>query len=318
MSVKMKSFPCRTPVFLLRTSLFVFAFLILSSTTAFSQKLQHKRDTSKGFDFFFNAGMYLGSKANANYYRGWKNIESDYADPDINYVLNNQYWYRYILDAIDITYNDVIADTFFLEGTSEMKYNMAFVFGIGARYRFSENFMLSFLFSQVRLTAEGIATLAIKGTGVNLDKGIKYIDYPLIGKERRNFFEMNAAFLFNTASPYIYPFVELGVHVNSTKVLSSVLIVEEQSYSLINWHGEGTQLDPSITLPEIDPHLGGIGYGFMGGFGVRLTFNKWAAIEPVVQINAEKVQLAGYNEMRPNFNFMVRLVVGDQLFSKKQ
>jgi hypothetical protein len=63
--------------------------------------------------------------------------------------------------------------------------------------------------------------------------------------------------------------------------------------------------------------MGGIGYGFMGGLGVRLALNKWAAIEPVVQVGVEKLNLSSYGKMRPNYNFIIRLVAGDKLFGKK-
>jgi hypothetical protein len=305
---------------------FFFLFVLCSTlcTAVFSQKSSQKKGTQQGFDFFFNAGMYLGNKANANYYGGDPGKDPDpderkYGDPNIAYVLKNPYWSQDILNIIDRNNNDVIADEFWLEEISGMRYNLAFSFGVGARYRFSESFMLSFLFSQTRLTAEGIATLSMKTTGINPDiGGIKYFDANLIGKERRNFFGINASFLFITTIPYVFPFLELGVHMNSTKVLSSELVVEEElRLSMINWYGEGTVYDPGFEYPRINPNLGGIGFGIIGGLGVRLTFNQWAAIEPVVQVSVEKVNLSSYDKMRPNFNFMVRLVIGDKVFSKK-
>jgi hypothetical protein len=310
----------------MKNKCFLFLFLCCNAffTTVFSQR-SHAKDTAKGFDFFFSAGMYLGHKTNANYYAGDPNrdpdpLERKYGDPDIWYVLNNKYWYEDIRYIIDKNHNDVILESGWpqLVSLSEMKYNLAFSFELGARYRFSESFMFSFLFSQVRLTAEGLATLAMKSTAINTDKGITYLDYKLMGKERRNFFGINTSYLFITTIPYVFPFVELGVHINSAKVISSDVIIEETSFSMINHYGEGTVYDPGIINPDIDPHLGGIGYGFTGGLGVRLAFNKWAAIEPVVQVRAEKINLSSYGKIRPNFNFMVRLVMGDKIFSKKQ
>ncbi|MDR0604956.1 MAG: hypothetical protein LBG80_11700 [Bacteroidales bacterium] len=311
-----------------------FLFLLICCnvffTTVFAQKSSRKIDTTKGFDFFFNAGMYLGHKANANYYAGDPSRDPDpaerkYGDPNIWYVLNNPYRYNEIIYLIDERHSDIILDTayFRLDDISGMRYNLAFSFGVGARYRFSESFALSFLFSQVRLTAEGVPTFEIKGTGTNTDVGeIKYLgmedNYKMVGKERRNFFGVNASYLFETTIPYVFPFLELGVHLNSTKVISSEVIIEERSFSIINRYGEGTVYDPGISSTEIDPHLGGIGYGFIGGLGVRLAFNTWAAIEPVVQISAEKIHLSSYNQIRPNYNFMIRLVMGDKVFAKKQ
>ncbi|MDR2409905.1 MAG: hypothetical protein LBE13_17590 [Bacteroidales bacterium] len=317
---------------MMKNKCFLFLFICgnVFLTTVFAQKSSTKIDTTKGFDFFFNAGMYLGNKANANYYAGDPSRDPDpskrkYGDPNIWYVLNNPYIYNEIVRRIGENHTGVILDTAFfrLSEISGIRYNLAFSFGVGARYRFSEHFTLSFLFSQVRLTAEGTPTFEIKGTGPNLaNGGIKYLgsneNYKLVGKERRNFFGVNASYLFETTIPYVFPFVEIGVHVNSTKVMSCDVFIEGDNYSIINRYGEGTVYDPGIDATEIDPHLGGIGYGFIGGFGVRLAFNKWAAIEPVVQVSAEKINLSSYSQIRPNYNFMIRLVMGDKVFAKKQ
>jgi len=293
-------------------------FLILFPLSVFSQKTKQEKDTNKGFELFFNAGMYWGSKYNANFYRGDPDpIDRDYADPDMGYVLGNSYLKQEVWRLIyDKHHNDII-DTFFnFEGMSNMKYNLAFSFGIGLRYRFSESFTLSFLFSQVGLTASGLATFGTQGRGANLDKGVQYFDYPIMGKERRIFFEINASYLFETVHPSIFPFVELGVHVNNVKVLKCELIVEDVPFSMINMYGAGTYYDPSIAQPVINPYLGGVGFGFVGGFGVRFAFNKWAALEPVIQVSTEKLHLSSYGKMRPNYNLMIRLVVGDKVFRK--
>ena len=299
-------------------------YLVLSvflSVPVFSQKpKQHEKDTNKGVELFFNAGMYLGNKHNANFYRGYPDPQnSGYADPNIWYVLGNRYWKQDIWDIIYERNHYDIIDTFFnFEGVSEMRYNLAFSFGIGLRYRFSESFSLSFLFSQTTLTADGLATFGMQGTGVNLDQGIKYFDYKVMGRERRIFFEMNASYFFETIYPYVFPFLELGVHINNAKVLKSELIVEDIPFSMINMYGEGTSYVPGIDPMVINPYLGGIGFGFVGGLGIKLSFNKWISLEPVVQVSVEKLNLSSYGTMRPNFNFMVRLVAGDRLFEKKQ
>ena len=301
----------------------IFIFLILLPASVFSQKSKHEKDTNQGFEFFFNAGMYLGNKHNANYYSGDPfqdpdPTKRDYADPNIWYVWNNRYLREDIKNLIDVNHRDVIMDTAWLDCVSEMRYNLAFAFGIGARYRFSESFTMSFLFSQMGLTADGVASFGVKGTGVNLDKDIKYLNYKVTGKERRIFLEMNISYLFETIYPYVFPFVELGVHVNNVKVLKSELIVEERAFSMINMYGEGTIYDPSINQPIINPYLGGVGFGFMGGLGIRLAVGKWAAIEPVIQVSTEKLNLSSYGKMRPNYHFIIRLVASDKIFMKKQ
>jgi len=298
--------------------LLIFPFIPVFSQKEEREKPVKEKDTNKGFEIFFNAGMYLGSKHNANYYRGEPDpMDRNYADPDIRYILHNHYLEREMRTLIyDKRHNDITSDSIWFEGVSNMRYNLAFSFGIGLRYRFSESFTMSFLFSQVGLTASGLATFGAEGRGVNLDKGVQYFDYPVMGKERRIFLEMNVSYLFETVHPSVFPFLELGVHMNNVKVLKCELIVEDRPFSMINMYGEGTYYDPSISPPVINPYLGGIGFGIVGGFGIKLAFNKWVSLEPVVQVSTEKLNLSSYRKMRPNYNFMIRLVAGDRLFRK--
>jgi len=272
-----------------------------------------KRDTTKGFDFFVNAGMYVGHKKNANYYRGVPtDMESDYADPDIRYVLSNYYWRIEILDLIDKHHHNVIADTFWLEELSGMRYTANLSFGIGARYRFTKNLSIGVVVTQARMTANGIANIGIK---INEPNSANVLPYPLVGKERRNFFELSINYVFPTQS-MVSPFLEADMHASNTKVISSDLIVEKRSFSLINKYGQS--YDPSIPQTEITRKLGGVGYGFSAAFGLSISFNKWVAIEPVAQFRLEKIQLAGYNDITPNYNFMIRLVLGDGFFASRR
>ena len=295
------------------------------SVNIFAQNQEENQYAPKGFDFFFNAGMYKGHKFNANYYQGDPNNDPDkldrrYGDPDINYILNNKYWREEILNLVEDNNTGVIVDynNFPNVSLSGMHYNLAFYFEVGARYRFNESFMLSILFGQTRLTASGTAYFYFQSTEHNPNPdGTRALEYPLMGKERRNFFQVQMTYLFHTTIPYIFPFVDLGVHLNSVKTISSELIIHDRYFDMINRYGEGYHYIPGDNAYEINPHIGGIGYGFMAGFGVRIAFNAWAALEPVVQISADKLNLSSYGKIRPNFNFMIRLVVGDRLFARK-
>jgi hypothetical protein len=301
----------------------ILIFLILPSLTVFSQEIEpekpvKEKDTNKRFELFFNAGMYWGNKHNADYYRGSPDpIDRNYADPDMGYIFGNHYLVRIIRDLIfDKNHYDLIDDSIRYLDFSNMKYNIAFSFGIGLRYRFSESFTMSFLFSQVGLIAQGLATFGMWSRLPNMPNEIQYIDYPIIGRERRIFLEMNVAYLFETVHPSIFPFLELGVHMNNVKVLKCELIVENRPFSMIDRYGVGTGYDPSLTYSEINPMLGGIGFGIVGGFGIKLAFNKWASLEPVFQVSTEKLNLSSYGKMRLNYNFMIRLVAGDKMFRK--
>ena len=297
-------------------SFLVLFILCLFSIASFAQKREYEKDTMKGFDFFFTAGMLKGHKFNAEYYRGEPdNLNRRDGDPDIMYVLGNKYWYDDIMNLINDSETGIILNNKERVALSSMHYNLGFYFEIGARYRFTESLMMSILFGQARLTAMGTANFEFNSTEVNLPT--KIIEYPLIGKERRNIFQVHLTYLFYTTVPYVFPFIEIGGHLNSIKVVSSDVYFYERPYDMINRYGDLPYI-PGSGATELNPQIGGVGYGFMGGFGIRLEFNSWAAIEPVVQVSADKLNMSSFGKIRPNFNFMVRLVVGDKLFSKKQ
>ena len=291
---------------------FCLLFFIAGSCLWGQDKSNIKRDTTKGFDFFFNPGMYFGHKKNANYYRGMPSaMESDYANPDIQYVLRNPYWRIDIMRLIIDNYRNVVADTFWLKQPSGMRYTANLSFGIGARYRFTKNLSIGVSFTQARMTAHGYAYLGVKIMDFNSDDEIKCL---LVGKERRNSFELIANYVFSQG--IVSPFLEAGMHVNNTKVISSDLVVEDVPFSMLNMYGQGVVYDPTMPPTRIDRKLGGVGYGFSAALGLRISFNRWAAIEPVAQFRLEKVNLAGYNDITPNFNIMIRLVLGDKVFAK--
>ena len=292
---------------------FFLLFFIACSYSQGQGNVAIKRDTTRGFDFFFNPGMYIGHKKNANYYRGVPTMESDYADPDIRRLFRDHYYRIDILKLIVEHHRGVVADTFWLEETSGMRYAANLSFGIGARYRFTKNLSIGVVFSQALMTANGIANIGVKIIEIN---SADVLPYPLVGKERRSFFELNANYIFST-NGVVSPLLEADMHINSTKVISSDLIVEEQRFPLINEYG-GQSYDPSISQTKIDRKRGGVGYGFSAAIGLRISFNKWAAIEPIVQFRLEKINLAGYNDITPNYNFMIRLVLGDNVFAKKK
>ena len=298
----------------MRTKFIFFSvFFILYAYAHGQGNTEIKRDTTKGFDFFVNAGMYVGNKKNANYYRGMPTMESDYAQPDINYILKNPYWRIDIMKLMVDNHHGIVADTFGLEELSNMRYTANFSFGIGARYRFTKNLSIGVILTQARMTAHGVANIGVKIMETN---SANLLPYPLVGKERRTAFELSAAYLFSTKG-YFCPLLEAGMYVNSTKVISADLVVENVPFTLLDVYG-GQGYDPSINQTEVDRKRGGVGYGFSAAVGLRISFNKWAAIEPVAQFRLEKISLVGYDYITPNYNFMIRLVIGDGFFANKK
>ncbi|MCL2131918.1 MAG: hypothetical protein FWH36_05645 [Lentimicrobiaceae bacterium] len=290
-------------------------FFIVSSYSFGQKNSDTKRDTTKGFDFFVNPGIYVGNKKNANYYRGYSSsAEVDYTNPNPNifYILRNEHFRRDIRERIKNNHRGVVDDESapWLDDISYMRYTANFSFGIGARYRFSKNLTIGVVVTQARMTAQGTAYLGIKIMETNSDNRLPY---PLVGKERRTAFELTANYLFPTQG-IVSPFLEGGLHVNNTKVVSADLIVEEHPFSMINPYGQ--EYDPFMPQTKLDRKLGGVGYGFSAALGLRISFTKWAALEPAAQFRLEKVNLEGYSNITPNYLFMIRLVVGDRIFAK--
>jgi len=297
----------------------LFLLFFTACSYAFGQKgAAMKRDTAKGFDFYIYPGMYVGNKKNANYYRGYPSeTEKEYLEPDpnINYVLKNEYYQRDIIKLIKENHRNVAASNpgdIWLNNLSGMRYAVNMSFGIGARYRFTKNLSIGVTLTQARMTAQGFAYLHVKIYEPNSNDELKY---PLVGKERRTAFDLTAQYIFSTKG-MVAPLLEAGTHVNNTKVLSAELVVEGTSFPMINPYGQN--YDPTYTQTNLNPKLGGVGYGFSAGAGLRISFNKWAALEPVVQFRLEKINLANYDYMAPNYHFMLRLVMGDGFFARKK
>ena len=299
-----------------RKSLILLLLFFTVYSYSFGQKVY--RDVSKGFDFFIYPGMYVGNKKNANYYRGYPSeTDKEYLEPDpnINYVLNNEYYQRDIIKLIKENHRNVGASNpgdIWLNDLSGMRYAVNMSFGIGARYRFTKNLSIGVTLTQARMTAQGFAYLHVKIYEPNSNDKLKY---PLVGKERRTAFDLTVNYMFSTQG-MVAPLLEAGMHVNNTKVNSADLVIEGVPFSMINLTGQN--YDPTYTQTNLNPKLGGVGYGFSAAAGLRISFNKWAAIEPVIQFRLEKINLANYNYMTPNYNFMIRLVLGDKFFAGKK
>ncbi|MBO4581919.1 MAG: hypothetical protein J5701_06520 [Bacteroidales bacterium] len=271
----------------------------------------------KGFDFYFTAGCYWGAKTNAGYYKGIPNPkggETDDAQPNLNLILENKYYREDIKNLILDNNHGIVADEFTYEGSENMHYKTGFIFEFGVKYHFTKNIALALIYSQVRLTATGLVSLGMNSSNINTG-GTQYFNYPIIGKEIRNLFGLGITYMFRNDKK-VYPFIEIGGHINSVKIRSCDLAVEGVAFDMIDRYG-GTPYVPNTDRTEVDPMLGGVGGGGNISLGVRIAFNSWAAIEPFGYISIEKLKLTGYDQIYPNFAVGVRIVMGDRLFSSK-
>lgn len=293
------------------------ACLISSSLPLFAQLTDAQKaaldEKNKGFDFYFNCGMYMGNKFTANYYNGISNPEVS-----ISRIVNNSHYKEEIKNLIEER-QDVIMDESgiaFKEVETNMRYNLSFIFGFGLIYHFNRNLSLTLAFSQARLTTIGGVTFSYN-SGVPGNERPQILKYNLIGKELRNFFEIGTRYTFY-ANEKVLPFFELAAQLNSLKVKSADLVIEDTYFPMMDIYA-GQPYVPNSGLTEIEPYLGGVGGGVLGGFGIRIPFTKTIALEPIIQVQYTFMNLKVYDQkkMMPNYNFMIRLIVGDEIFAKK-
>lgn len=295
---------------------FLSVFSSFAQLTDAEQKALDEKN--KGFDFYFNCGMYIGNKFTANYYNGLSN-------PDVNIsdLVKKESYYKEQIENLIEERQHIFFDTNGIslsEVATNMRYNMSFIFGFGLLYHLNSNFSLTLSFSQARLTTTAGVTFDYN-SGVPGNERPQILKYDVVGKELRNFFEIGMNYTIRT-NEKILPFFELAAQLNSVKVQSADLVIEDTHFTMINMYG-GQNYVPNSGLTEIDPYLGGVGGGIMGGFGIRIPFTKSVALEPVIQLQYTYINLGIYDiEMKPkskmllNYNFMVRLIVGDKIFAR--
>ncbi|MDD4209295.1 MAG: hypothetical protein PHI52_03050 [Bacteroidales bacterium] len=291
---------------LFSNTLSLFAQLTDSQKAALDEK-------NKGFDFYFNCGMYIGNKFTANYYNGISNP----SEISILRVVNNSHYREEIKNLIEERQNVIMDESGIALDNVEtnMRYNMSFIFGFGLIYHFNRNLSLTLSFSQARLTTIGGVTFTYN-SGVPGNERPEILKYNVIGKELRNFFEIGTRYTMY-ANEKVLPFFELAAQLNSLKVQSADLVIEDAYFPMMDMYAGQTYV-PNSGLNEINPYLGGVGGGILGGFGIRIPFTKTVALEPIIQLQYTFMNLEVYDEkkMMPNYNFMVRLIVGDEIFAK--
>ena len=282
-------------------------FLFAQLSDAQKKELDEK---AKGFDFYFNCGTYLPNKFTANFYNGTS------SSVDANRVFSNSQLKRHI-DELIASRQNIIMDASGVslgELPTNMRYNLSFIFGFGCLYHLNRNLSLSLSFSQARINTVSGFTLTYN-SGVSGNERPQILEYTIVGKELRNFFELGVTYQFY-AHEYVFPFVEFATQLNNVKVKNADLVIEDNSFTMIDYYG-GQMDDPSIDQTRIDPYLGGVGGGVLVGAGARIPFMKHIALEPLVQCQYTFVNLAidGQKRFLPSFNFMIRLIVGDRIFT---
>lgn len=262
----------------------------------------------KGFDFFFNGGMYKGNSKNATYYNGGND------DIRITRILGNSILKQEI-DRLVAENSGVILDSkgvHLEEIPARMHYDWSFGIGVGFAYRITPTISLTGTVGQVKLRTHGTAVFGYN-KGVIGNQTADYLNYPIIGNERRSFLEVGIRYLEESENICSW-FVETALQLNSVKVEDADLVVEGKSFTMIDYYG-GANYDPTIYQTVIDPMLGGVGFGLTAGGGIHLKINNWAALEPFGQLQYCRLHLGETRYFTPNYFFGIRIIVRDYLFA---
>ena len=265
----------------------------------------------KGFNFFASAGIYEGNRYHATYYNG--NNE----DINIRRVLGNSILKNQIDRSVSEK-NGIILDEKGIildELPASMHYNWSFSLNLGAAYRLNEEFSLIATVGQVKLTAHSQAVFTYH-KGVSGNQTADYLMYDLVGKENRNFLEIGMRYRQISDNRFRW-FWEVTAQLNSVKVENADLVVEGNSYTMIDYYG-GATYDPTIDQTFIDPMLGGVGFGGCTTLGLSMQINDWAALEPFAQLQYIRIRLSEPYRFKPNYLIGVRINVSDMLFAGKR
>ena len=262
----------------------------------------------KGFDFYFNGGMYKGNSEHATYYNGGNN------DIRIGRVLGNRLLKNEIDRLIAEKSGIILSEkgVHLEEIPARMHYDWSFIFGLGFAYRITPALSLTGSIGQVKLRTQGTAVFGYD-KGVSGNQTADYLHYPIIGREKRSFLEIGIRYT-GEGENLLSWFFESSLQLNSVKVENADLVIEGNSFTMIDYYG-GADYDPTITQTVIDPMLGGIGFGLTAGGGIHVKINSWAALEPFGQLQYCKFHLGDNARFRPNLYFGIRIIVRDYLFS---
>ena len=294
---------------------FVFLFFALLLQTAYGQKFSddQKNDLNipePGVDFVIAGGIYMGSNKTAGYYGGY---------PDNELHLDYIFSFKSYRDQI---FQLIVANNSFVSATDstialhdypeKVHYQPAMSVCIGSSYRFDEHWRISIYYTFARLTVKSVFNMSYDNRVPGNDHP-QFLDYLLLGKENRSFFDLTGSYTFQF-NKIVKPFMEFGAQFNFVKVKSLNAIIEDREYSLFN-QSTGTNPDGTPVI-QGKPNYGGAGFGVTGVVGIKFAFSKSVSVDPCFYVNFGKVGLNGYKDFHLNYGAYIRLVLSDSMFQK--
>ena len=229
----------------------------------------------RGFDFYIGGGMFFGGKKTALFYNG-----SRYNECNLNYLFDNEYRRREILEAVTklyphISMNDEIG---YNESDLNMNpnYKLSSCVTLGVRYKIRNNFGLSLSYTFSRLSV--INKLLLTYTSVS-GNNYKAPELTLSGKEDRSMIDLSMSYLFSGVHRIVKPFVEVGAQFNYLRVkkFDAILLDSKNNpaltLTLLDPYG-GASYVPGVQMQTYDVVYGGAGFGVSFAAGLKLVVNK--------------------------------------------
>jgi hypothetical protein len=247
-------------------------------------------------EFGLNFGTYFANKYSANYYSGIPvNVNT------VNYVMSNPTWNREIKQLLGLSESDlVVVDGYPLN----MHYNVAFSGGLFMRVNFDRKNGLFLQANYALLRAEDVITLETYNT---------YLSFPdirleqVLGREGRVLIDLGYQRSFPLKSR-INLFVQGGVTMCYTQMLSSVFVVEGREYDIVNYYGDQIYV-PNTSLQTNTIYQNAFGFGGYLGVGAGIPLTEMFSIEPGFYTHYYPTNLENYPDFKTSFGLYLRILM---------
>ncbi len=280
----------------------------------------------RGFDFYIGGGMFFGGKKSALYYNG-----SSHNECNLNYLFDNEYRRREILEAVNDIYNvSMYHEIGYREEDLNWapQYNLSASVSLGVRYKIRDNWGVSLSYSFSRLTVINKLLLAISPSLPS--NTTRMPELTLSGKEDRSMIDLSVSYLFSGAHRVVKPFLEVGAQFNYVRVkkFDAVLLDEHNNphltLTLLDPYG-GASYVPGVDMQTYDEIYGGGGFGFSFATGLKLVVNKYVSLDPTFygcmsRLNLPVYDLNSKSMEKPftfNYGVMLRVVMNDFFFHNR-
>jgi len=278
-----------------------------------------------GWRFGINMGLYFANKYNAAYYSG-----EPFNENNIEYVLNNKYWYEEIfqelnsnnvyttLDEIPNAWTSAFNEwkqqyniqpgqkSWWIYYPINLKYDAAISPGFYAKYNFNNTTGIFAQSNYVELTVRGAFQMVIDSVTFTSEPALR--TGFIRGKERRSTIDIGISKFYRTGE-YSNIFIETGFHLSSLKVIESRIQIGKREYSIVNRYGAGGFVPNSNSYPY-DIYQGGIGFGMFFNGGMKFILNETVSIDPGFSLYWKNVNLEGYKDFAPDYYAYLRIIFG--------